>query len=241
MRYRATNLGVLWTIVSPLITVLMFSFVFGAIFQSRWNGASPSTPDFVIIVLIGMTLHGILAESLGRAPTIIVAQPAYVKKVVFPLEVLPLVTTIGALLNAAIMLAIVLGAAFVISGGFSFTALWLPVVVLPYVVLVAGITLFVSAIGVYIRDMSQITGLVSTATLFLSPVFYPISAVPSKYQFLLYLNPLTFIVEEARNVTLFGREPDWIGTAWYFALASIFTWLGYCWFQKTRNGFADVI
>ncbi len=240
-RFRGATLGVLWAIITPLVTVLMFAFVFGTVFKSRWGAEAPSTASFVIIVLVGMAVHGILAEALGRAPTAILGQPAYVKKVVFPLEILPIVVTVNAVLNAAITLIVVLAASAVMHGGLGATVLLLPIVLLPYILFVAGIVLFVSAIGVYIRDMSQVVSLVTMLTLFLAPVFYPISAVPENYRFLLYLNPLTFIVEQAREVALFDHMPDWTGLAVYAPLALIFAWLGYCWFQRARNGFADVI
>jgi lipopolysaccharide transport system permease protein len=241
IRFRGATLGVLWAIITPFVTVLMFAFVFGVIFKSRWGGTGTSTESFIIIVLIGMTVHGILAEALGRAPTAILGQPTYVKKVVFPLEIIPIVVTANAVLNAAITLLVVLTASAIVHGGLETTVLLLPIVLLPYVVLIAGVVLFVSAIGVYIRDMSQIVTLVTMLTLFLSPIFYPISAVPEGYRFLLYLNPLTFIVEQTREVALFGHLPDWAGLAVYALLAFLFAWLGYCWFQKSRNGFADVI
>jgi lipopolysaccharide transport system permease protein len=241
VRFRGATLGVLWAIITPFMTVLMFAFVFGVVFKSRWGGTELSTESFIIIVLVGMALHGILAEALGRAPTAILGQPAYVKKVIFPLEILPIVVTVNAVLNAAITLLVVLTASAIMKGTFEVTMLLLPIVLLPYVVLITGVVLFVSAIGVYIRDMSQIVNLFTMLTLFLSPVFYPISAVPAGYRFLLYVNPLTFIVEQTREVALYGHMPDWSGLAIYAPLAFLFTWLGYCCFQKARNGFADVI
>jgi lipopolysaccharide transport system permease protein len=240
-RFRGTTLGVLWAVINPLLTVLTFAFVFGTVFQSRWGGVAPSTENFVIIVLVGMAIHGILAEALGRAPAAIVAQPAFVKKVVFPLEILPIVVTANAVLNAVITLLVVLAARVFVAGSLDATVLLLPIVLLPYIVFITGVVLFVSAIGVYIRDMTQIVSLLTMLTLFLAPVFYPVSAVPQTYRYLLYLNPLTFIIEQTREVMLFGHMPDWLGLAIYTALAFLFAWLGYCWFQKSRNGFADVI
>lgn len=240
-RFRGATLGVLWAVITPLITVLVFAFVFGVVFQAKWGGTQPTTENFVIIVLVGMAVHGILAEALGRAPGAIVSQPAYVKKVVFPLEILPIVVTVNAVLNAAITLLVVLVASAVMNRGLDPTVLLLPIVLLPYIVLIAGVVLFVSAIGVYIRDMTQIVSMVTMLALFLAPIFYPITAVPEQYRYLLYLNPLTFIVEQARLVALFGGMPDWPGLGIYAAAAVLVAWLGYCWFQKARNGFADVI
>lgn len=240
VRFRGAVLGTLWAIISPLITVLMYAFVFGIIFHSRW-GDEEAPQSFLIIVLLGMCVHGILAEALARAPYTIVGQPAYVKKVVFPLEILPIVVAVNSAFNATITLIIVLLASIIINGWIPLTVLLLPVVILPYVVLITGIILFVSSIGVFIRDMSQITGMVSTLALFLAPIFYPLSAVPEHYRFLLYLNPVTIVVENAREVTLYGHEPYWPALLIYTLIACVVLWLGYCWFQKSRNGFADVV
>jgi lipopolysaccharide transport system permease protein len=240
IRFRGAILGTLWAIISPMITVLMYAFVFGIIFHSRW-GDEEVPQSFLIIVLLGMCIHGVLAEALSRAPSAIVGQPGYVKKVVFPLEILPIVVTMNSAFNAIITLIIVLIAAIITNGWIPLTVLLLPIVILPYVVLITGIVLFVSSIGVYIRDMSQITGVVTTLALFLAPIFYPLSAVPEHYRFLLYLNPVTVIVENAREVTLYGHEPYWPALLIYTLVACVIFWLGYCWFQKSRNGFADVI
>ena len=240
MRFRGAILGTLWAIINPLINLLMYAFVFGVIFHSRWE--TQATPQsFLIIVLLGMCIHAILAESLSRAPSTIIGQPAYVKKVVFPLEILPIVVTVNSVINALITLVVVLLASVIINAGIPPSALLLPIVILPYIILVTGIVLFVSSIGVYIRDMAQITGMITTLTLFLAPVFYPLSAVPERYRSLLYLNPVTMIVEDAREVTLYGHAPYWPGLAIYALIACLIFWLGYCWFQKSRNGFADVV
>ena len=212
--------GIVWAIINPILTVLIFSFVFGVVFQARWGIEATSNGEFVIIVLLGMIVHGIFAESLGRAPTLIVGQPAYVKKVVFPLEILPIVAVLHALLNAAIGFTVVVIAYLTMTGHIEATVLLLPIVLLPYVLLIIGVVLFASAIGVYLRDLAQIVNVITMIALFLAPIFYPISAVPERYQLLLYLNPLTFTVEQARNVALFGNIPNWTGLTIYFIAAS---------------------
>jgi len=182
-----------------------------------------------------------LAESLGQSPNLVLGRPSYVKKVVFPLEVLPIVTVVTVLINAAIGMTVVLVANGVLQGTVVPTVLLLPIVLVPFVFLLTGIVLFLGAIGVYVRDLTQIVNFLTTVTLFLAPVFYPISMVPEKYRLLLFLNPLTFILEQARDVALFGRLPDWSGLAIYTVIAFGFAWLGLWWFQRARKGFADVM
>jgi lipopolysaccharide transport system permease protein len=240
-RYRGSILGILWAVLNPVLMVLIFSFLFNVVFQARWVAEPGSSGNFVILALLGMIIHGIFAESVGQAPHLILSRASYVKKVLFPLEILPIVTLGNALISAAIGLAVVLVAHWALSGTMSVTVLLLPIVLLPFVFLVTGIVLFVGAIGVYLRDLAHITNFVIMAALFLAPVFYPVSMVPEKYRFLLYLNPLTFTIEQAREVALFGRLPDWQGLFIYTAAALVFAWFGLWWFQRTRKGFADVI
>ncbi len=239
-RYRGSVLGIVWAVITPLATVLVFLFVFGVIFHARWGTAPNSTAEFVIIVLFGTVIHGAFAETLGRAPQLILGQPAYVKRVVFPLEIVPLVAVAQAFINATIALMIVLGAAAIVRG-VAPTALWLPLILAPYFLFLVGMAFFVSATAVYLRDLSHVAGFVTTGALFLAPIFYPISAVPDPYRRLLYANPLTFAVEQARSVTLFGQSPDWPGLAIYASVALATAWLGYAWFQRIRHGFADVM
>jgi len=239
-RYRGSVLGIFWAVLNPVITVLVFSFLFGVVFRARW-GTEPTAPNFVIIVLVGMIIHGMLAESLGQAPNLVLGRLSYVKKVVFPLEVLPIVTVVTALINAAVGMTVVLAANGVLQGSIVPTVLLLPVVLVPFILLITGIVLFVGAFGVYVRDLTQIVNFLNMITLFLAPVFYPISVVPEQYRVLLFLNPLTFILEQARDVMLFGRLPDWSGLAIYTVIAFGFAWLRLWWFQRARKGFADVM
>jgi len=240
-RYRGSMLGVLWAVVTPLLMATVFVFVFGVVFQARWGGESSPKASFTVTFLLGMMVHGIFAEALGRAPATVLGNPAYVKKVVFPLEILPVVVVLNALITAAIGLAVVLVIHVMLSGNLEPTIPLLPLVLAPFVLTVLGLVYFVGSIGVYIRDMSQIVGFVTLASMFMAPIFYPIAAVPDPYRKLLYLNPLTFPVEQARAVALYGQAPDWLGLAIYTGVGVGLAWLGYAWFQKTRKGFADVV
>ncbi len=240
-RYRGSALGILWSVLTPVCTVLVFSFVFGVVFKSKWGAGPESEGEFVPILFIGMLLHGIFAESISRAPLLIVGQASYVKKVVFPLELLPVVAVLQALINAAILFGVVLVVSIAIKGSIAMTLPLLPFVLVPYAIFVIGSVLFVSAIGVYLRDLTQLVNIITLVAMFFAPIFYPLTAVPEKYRYLLYLNPLTFTVEEARGVILFGTPPNWIELAIYGAAALAFAWIGLICFQKMRRGFADVI
>src|SRR5262249_24539212 len=240
-KYRGSMLGVLWAVVTPVLMVTVFVFVFGVVFQSRWGTESTPKASFTVTLLVGMMVHGILAEALSRAPSAVLGNPAYVKKVVFPLEILPVVIVANALVTAGIGLAIVLIIHLLVSGTFEPTVLLLPLVLAPFVLAVLGLVYFVGSIGVYFRDISHIIGLVTLGSMFLAPIFYPISAVPEAFRHLLYLNPLTFPVEQARAVALYGEIPDLPGLATYTVVGVMLAWLGYAWFQKTRKGFADVV
>jgi len=240
-RYRGSHLGVLWAALTPLVTVLVFTFVFGVVFRAKWAGESTATSEFVIILFVGMIIHGIFVEAISRAPTLILNNSSYVKRVVFPLEILPLVVVITAVINAAVGFVVVIVAHLILNGELRPTLIFLPFVLAPYILAVLGLTMFVTSIGVFIRDIGHAVGFLITVTLFMAPIFYPISSVPEPYRVWLYLNPLTFTVEEARAVAIFGRSPDWEGLGLYTAGALFVFAAGYAWFQKTRNGFADVV
>ena len=186
-------------------------------------------------------MFNLFSETLQRAPDLIVANTNYVKKVVFPLEILPLVNVLSAVFHASISLAAWLAVYAIFVGAPQISALFFPLILLPVWGLLFGFSLFLAAFGVYLRDVSQIIGPMMTALLFLSPVFYPVTSFPEDYRFILYLNPLTIIVEQARDILFWGKIPNafMLGSLWIFSL--IVGLLGYVWFKKVRNGFADVL
>ncbi len=240
-RYRGSILGLFWSFLNPLSMLLIFTFVFSVIFQARWGGASASKVEFGLILYIGLIMFNLFSETLQRAPDLIVANTNYVKKVVFPLEILPLVNVLSAVFHASISLAAWLAVYAIFVGAPQISALYLPLILLPVCVFLFGFSLFLAAFGVYLRDVSQIIGPMMTALLFLSPVFYPVTSFPEDYRFILYLNPLTIIVEQARDILFWGKIPNafMLGSLWIFSL--IVGLLGYVWFKKVRNGFADVL
>lgn len=240
-RYRGSLLGPVWAVLTPLIMVTMFTFIFGVIFPSRWGTGPTTTQDFAIVFLCGLLVHGLFAEVIARAPGLITSNPNYVKRVIFPLEALPFIAVATAAINAGIGLTIVILANLIFNQTLYWTTLLLPIIIGPYLLLVAGMVFFISALGVYVRDIQQFIALIVTATLFMTPIFYPIEAVPEAYRALLYWNPLTFVVEAARGLILFGRIPSLNGLAMYWLISLGVLWAGFAWFQKTRSGFADVL
>jgi lipopolysaccharide transport system permease protein len=241
-RYRGSVMGLLWSLANPILLLGMYTLVFSVVFKARWGTAEPeSRGQFAILLFVGMIVHGLFAETLTRAPTLILSNVSYVKKIVFPLEILPVVAMGVSLFHAAISL-LVLAAAMLLTNGFlPWQAVFLPLVLLPLMVLALGLAWVLASLGVFLRDVAQPIGLAMTILLFASPVFYPISALPPAIQPWLMLNPLTFIIEQARAVLIEGRLPDIVGLLAYAIVAALAAWAGYGWFQKTRKGFANVV
>ena len=240
-RYRGSLLGLLWSFLNPIFMLAVYTFVFSVVFQARWGPASESKVEFAAVLFTGMIVHSLFAECLNRAPGLILGNVNYVKKVVFPLEILPWVAMGSALFHAAISVLVLLIFFAWTQQYLYWTALLLPVLLLPLVLFTMGLTWFLAATGVFLRDVGQTTGVVTTALLFLSPVFYPVSALPEAYRPLIYLNPLTFMIEQARGILLWGTMPDWSGLGAYLIFGFLTAWAGLFWFQKTRRGFADVL
>lgn len=241
-RYRGSIMGMAWSLFNPILMLFVYTFMFSEVFKMRWRvGGEENQVAFAIVLFVGMIVHGLFAECINRAPSLIMSNVNYVKKVIFPLEILPIVAMGSALFHALISMMVLLCAILVLGSGISLTALFFPLVIFPLVLATLGLAWFLAALGVYVRDIAQITGLFTTVMLFLSPVFYPLSALPEKYQIWMQLNPLTFIIEEARQVLIFDHMPNFTGWLMYLLVSSVIAWLGFAWFQKARKGFADVL
>ena len=241
-RYRGSFMGLGWSFINPILMLAVYTFVFSVVFRAKWGvGGGGSKAEFAIVLFVGLIVHGLFAEVLNRAPGLILSNANYVKKVIFPLEILPIVSVGAALFHSLISLGVLLGAFALFNGFLHWTALLIPLVLLPLIFVILGFAWLLASLGVYLRDVGQTIGIITTMMLFLAPVFYPMSALPEKYQTFLLVNPLTFIIEQARGVLILGHIPNWNGLAIYAALSLIMAWLGYWWFQMTRKGFADVI
>lgn len=240
-RYRGSVLGLAWSLLTPLLMLAIYTFVFSTVFPSRWGSVQPSQAHFATLLFVGLCVHGFFAEVVNRAPGLVLGNPGYVKRVVFPLEILPAVGVGAALFQLAVNLLVLACAQAWISGRLPVSALWLPVVIAPLILAVLGCAWFIASLGVYLRDIAAILVPLTAALMFLSPVFYAQEAVPEPFRSWLGLNPLTFIIEQSRNVLIFGQGPDWAGWVAYALVAFLVAWCGYAWFQLTRRGFADVL
>lgn len=241
-RYRGSMMGIAWSFFNPLLMLVIYTFVFSVVFKARWGvSAQESKIDFAIMLFIGMIIHGVFAECINRAPGLILSNVNYVKKVVFPLDILPYVAFGSALFHAAVSLLVLIIVQLIFMGHIPLTALLFPIVMLPLVFATIGIAWFLSSLGVFIRDIGQITGIFTTVLLFISGVFFPISGLPEPYRTWMALNPLAVIIEEGRNVLVLGIIPEPANWCFMTAIGLLIAWAGFAWFQKTRKGFADVL
>jgi len=240
-RYKGSILGIFWSFFNPVLMLTVYTFVFSVVFKARWSGGSDSKTEFALVLFAGLMVFNLFAECVNRAPGLILANANYVKKVVFPLEILPWVNLGSAMFHALISLAVWMVAYLFLFGLPHVTALLLPVIVLPLVLLILGLSWGLASLGVYLRDVTQFIGILTTVLMFLSPIFYPASSLPQEYSHLLLLNPLTPVVEGVRDVLFWGRLPDMKLLSGYLLGSALFAWLGFAWFQKTRKGFADVL
>jgi lipopolysaccharide transport system permease protein len=244
-RYRGSAFGILWSLLTPLFMLSIYTFVFGVVMKAKWSVPGGqvrehSTAEFAVILFSGLLVFQFFSEVVGAAPGRILSNVNYVKKVVFPIEILPVVSVGVALFHVGVsLLVLLLFSAFVF--GLPATLPLAPLVFAPFVLLTLGLAWFFAAVGVYLRDIGQIIGPVLTASMFLSPIFFPRTALPDWLQPWLIFHPLTIPVETFRNVVVFGVQPDWIALAVYTCVAALVAMLGYLFFQKTRRGFADVL
>jgi lipopolysaccharide transport system permease protein len=240
-RYKGSMIGILWSFITPVFMLLVYTFVFSVVFQARWSAGSESKTEFALVLFAGLIVYNLFSECINKSHDLILRNVNYVKKVVFPLEILPWVNLGAALFHGVISIFVWVVAYLFLFGLPHYTILLLPFVFLPLIFLIMGFSWALASTGVYIRDVSQFIGILTTTLMFLSPIFYPITALPENYRVYLYLNPLTPIIEEVRNVLFWGQLPDFMTLGIYLAGSTIIAWLGFAWFQKTRKGFADVL
>jgi len=240
-RYKGSFFGVLWSFLNPVFMLAVYTFVFSVVFKARWNGVGDSNAEFALILFAGLIVFNLFSECLARSPSLILANTNYVKKVIFPLEILPIVSLGSALFHATISYGVWLVAFLFFFGLPHLTVLLMPLVALPLIFFILGTTWIFSSLGVYLRDSVQIIGILTTVLMFLSPIFYPVSALPQRFQAYVKLNPLAPVIEQSRQVLFWGVVPDFIEYLFCLLIAFLVASLGFVWFQKTRKGFADVI
>lgn len=241
-RYRGSLLGILWPIINPIFMLAVYTFVFSIVFQARWGqDLGNSKFEFALILFAGLIIFNFFAESILNASTLITSNTSYVKKVIFPLEVLTYVNVLSGLFNFALALVVLLIAHFILRGIPELTVILLPVILIPLMLITLGLTLLLASLGVYIRDIKHLLGPLMTALLFLSPIFYPKSALPPTFQTVMGFNPLTYPIEFFRAAifaTSFPTKNEILG---YWLASIVIVLVGFVWFQKTRKGFADVL
>jgi len=240
-RYRGSLFGLAWSFFNPLIMLAVYTLVFSAVFKAKWGVGTDSKTEFALALFIGMIVHGILAESLNRASTLMLGNINYIKKVIFPIETLCWVAMGSTLFHALISVGVWLLFYLFVNQTINWTVVFFPIILLPLILFSIGVAWFLASLGVFIRDIGQITSVLTTMLLFMSPVFYPASRLPEPYRTVIFLNPLTFIIEQSRDVLMWGKMPDPTGLGVSFLVGTIVAWAGFAWFQKTRKGFADVL
>jgi len=239
-RYRGSSLGIIWSLLHPLAMLAAFTIVFGVFLQARWAGTDNSL-QFSVVLFAGLIVFSFFAECVNRAPLLVTMHPNFVKKVVFPLELFPWMVVGTALFHAGISVLVWCVFHAAVFGNIPASILYLPLVFVPLALLALGVSFALSATSVYLRDIAQATPIVVQILMFVSPVFYSVESIPPAFRPLLEINPLTFLIEQARAVML-GRGPvDWTGLCLATAGTLVFAWITYAWFQHLREGFADVL
>lgn len=241
-RYRGSYFGLAWSFLNPLLMLGVYTFVFTVVFQARWQGQfGDTTSEFAVILFAGLILHNLLAECISRAPGLIVSNINYVKKVVFPLEILAWVMLAASLFHAISSLLILVVVQLLLSHTLPWTAVLLPVVVMPLIFASLGLTWFLAGLGVYLRDIGQVSNVITRILLYISGIFFPLAALPLAYRRWFELNPLAVIIQQARDVLLMGKLPDPGVLALLYLLGALMMLGGFAFFQKARRGFADVL
>jgi lipopolysaccharide transport system permease protein len=242
--YQGSFLGIIWSLIAPLSTLLIYTFVFSVVFQARWNVASDQpTPkgEFALILFSGLTAFNIFSIVINRSPGLILSVPNYVKKVIFPLEILSVVATGSAVITSLVNIMLILVGAALIYQGLSPTVWLLPLAYLPLILLTLGMSWFLSSLGVYIRDMGQAIGVIVQVLFFLTPIVYSSDTLPEDVRFLANANPFALIVDWFRSTLLWGTMPDWGAWCALTLICAVIAILGYAWFSLTKKGFADVL
>lgn len=240
-RYRGSFIGLLWSFFNPLLMLMIYTFVFGIIFHSRWSAQVTGHFQFAIILFAGLNINSMFTECANRAPTLIVENTNFVKKVVFPLEILSWSTLGSALFHLLVSTVVLLTISVFVNGSIPWTVLLFPIVVACFLPFVAGVIWLLASLGVFLRDLKQATGIITTALMFLAPILYPKEFIPVQYRDWMYLNPLTVIVEASQDVLIWGKSPPWTYLGLYALISCLFAWLTFIWFERSRKGFADVL
>jgi lipopolysaccharide transport system permease protein len=240
-RYRGASFGLAWSVISPFLMLGVYAFAFGEVLKSRWPQSAGGSHSYAVILFVGLIVHGFFAECITRAATLIVANPNFVKRVVFPLDILPWPMIFSAIFHALINTCVLALLMLATEQRLHATIVIVPIIFIPLMLVTLGVSWFLASLGVYLRDISQVMPVLATALLFLSSAIVPVNILPNAMQRLFYMNPLTFFIDQARMVALVGTMPDWSELAMATAIGFFVAWLGHAWFMATQRGFADVL
>ena len=243
VRYKGTMIGVVWMVVTPLVMLAVYTFVFGIVFKARWTagGLADSKVAYSLLLFCGMTVFNIFSESVNGSVAIVTHNPNYVKKVVFPLELLPVSAVLTACFFGLIWIGILLLGIVLFFHKICLAAICLPLIFIPLVLFSCGIAWFIASLGVFIRDLTHVMGIVLLVLYFMTPIFYSVEMVPAKLRFIFLFNPLALIIQSVRQVLMYGQWPGWLALGGVTLLSMAVFQLGYFWFMKTKRGFADVL
>lgn len=241
-RYRGSIFGILWALLEPLAMLTIYTFVFSFVFRARWGGLPPGVHgEFAIFLFSGLTIYAVFSESVNESPSSILESTAYVKQLIFPTEVLAWVLVLAGLFRFSINSVLLVAFYRLTMGNLPVSAAFMPLVLLPVVLLALGVTWLLSSLGVFLRDVGQFVGLATTGLLFLSPIFYPASAIPERFQSIYFLNPFAGVLEMSKRSLFEGQPPDPLELGVLVAVGWAVAWAGHSWFQLTKSSFADVL
>lgn len=240
-KYKGSLFGLFWSFLNPLILLTIYTFAFSVVFKAKWGVGEEGFLDFALILFASLTIFNVFGDILKESPMLVLGQPNFVKKVIFPLEILPVVSLLSSLIHAGISIIIFVFFFGLAHKALHLTLLLLPFILLPLIFISLGLSFILASLGVFIRDIGYFMNHIITILLFTSPVFFPLEKVPPSFRNLLYFNPIAYVLEDARSVMVFGNFPNWLNLIIYTFIGVMLTLFGYMWFQKTRKGFADVM
>ena len=239
-RYRGSYGGLFWTVINPLLMMVTYYFVFGVVLRLRF-GDDGRASNFPLYFLAGMLPWLAFSEAVGRAPTTVWEHGNFVRKLLFPVETLPVNLVVAGLFSEVFGVAIFVTGLLVFGHELAPSALYLPLVLIPQFLLTLGVSWFLAALGVFFRDLGQINGFLLTVWFFLTPICYPQTSLPEKYLWLFEKNPMYVLVESYRAIFLEGAAPPWESLAVVTAFSAVIFIVGHAWFYKLKGSFADLV
>ena len=240
-RYRGSVFGLFWSFVNPLVMLLVYLFVFNIVLKTRFNENSETKAEYALLVFAGFTVFIFFSEIINRSPSLILSNVNFVKKLVFPLEILTYIVTGTALFQILVNIIILLIANLLIYKSLPWTLVFFPVILLVLIPFCLGFSWMLASLGTFIRDVGPVAVVSTQILMFMTPIFYPVDAIPEGFRYYIKLNPLTLIVSEMRSIAIYGNLPNWYSLLIYGICGWLIAWIGFFWFQKTRNGFSNVL